>query len=749
MKFTTTLSFLFCIVFLSWGQNKEFVLLQEQTETKILYDNVFGLSKITSEPQEIVTSNYFKQVYHEIQRADLLNRLPLYETLKAKTVQSKGAHQIPLAILITEFESIKPESFNNGSLQKNNNNQFTSNSEDIFNKHSVALIAPLLNKASSQEVTFILNEDAIHNTTTQKIGRILVKTIDTEWKEISINNPFILPFSQSGVQTIQFDIHFTSGQHIIQQSAINITATAVRRAAMAQTITATIPFQGQGEAQSVLGQGEYEIFLDNVDQVLDKPIFLIDGFDPGDTRNIAMIYASLNFGNSGENLGDLVRNEGYDIVVLNFPGYTSGSRFIDGGADFIERNAMTLITLINHINSIKVGNEPNVVIGPSMGGLISRYALRYMEQNSLNHQTRLYISFDSPHLGANVPIGFQHLFNYMAYGPTGDVTIQELVDSVLRSPAAKQMLIDHFDGHLQTNNAVNFNPNITLPTGAPNFRNAFQTQLNTMGFPQNTRNVAIINGSGNSTLTGTQGMDVMNYTYNLSSSQRAIINLKFTPAAGNTAQVSRVRGQQNIFGAWVTLLENAANAQTATGAAGLDSAPGGTFSIEGFTEEAGNNPMLADFLNNLLIDKFSFIPTLSSLGIVNTPNWNTSISTSSSTPFAATYIPTTNEPHVTLTAGNVAFALNEILNPPLSVTTTNKSDIWVQNPISNQLVIHNNKSIANATIQLFDLHGRLVFLQDKLSLQSYWATSITLESGTYLLRISNQEFQHTQKIIIN
>jgi pimeloyl-ACP methyl ester carboxylesterase len=752
MKTTITPLMLLCFTFFTWGQNKEFSLLEEHTQTKILYDNVIGLSKIATKKKECITSAYFKQVYHEIQRADFLNRLPQYETLKTKAKNAKISNQIPLAILISDFESIKPESFSDNTLQKNDANQFTidSSNKPIFNKHSIAFLAPLASKTNSHQTTFILNSDAVYNTTQQSITSIRIKTDNSEWKEITLNIPFTIHLNQSGNQIVQFEIELSTGQVFSNQFKIDIPLNKnAQRATMAQTISATIPFQGFGESQSILGQGDYEIYLDNVNQVLDKPIFLIDGFDPGDSRNTTMIYESLNYGNSGENLGDLVRNEGYDIIVLNFPTYTSGSQLIDGGADFIERNAMVLASLITQINNTKVGNEQNVIIGPSMGGLISRYALRYMEQNDQNHQTRLYISFDSPHLGANVPIGFQHLFNYLAYGPTGDVTIQDLVDGVLRSPAAKQMLLDHFDGHLSSTDPTAFNPNITLPTGAPNYRNAFQTQLNTMGFPQNTRNISISNGSNNGTLTGTQGMDVMNFTYNLSESQRAIINLKFTPAAGNTNQVSRFRGQQSIFGTWITLLESIANSQTATGSAGLDSAPGGTFNIEGFTDETGNNDMLTEFLDNLLIDKFSFIPTLSSLAISDTPNWNTIVTNASTTPFAATYVPTTNEPHVTLTASNVAFVLNEILNPPLSTVHPINSQLWVQNPMQEQLTVQTSQPIEGVHLQLFDIHGRIMLSQNNITIHQDWQVPITLEKGIYLLQMSNQEFNHTQKLIKN
>ena len=271
-------------------------------------------------------------------------------------------------------------------------------------------------------------------------------------------------------------------------------------------IVASIPYQGFGEAMAHLGTGEYKIFYDNIDGELDKPIFFIDGFDPGDSRTISIMYSALNYGNPVQNLADILRDEGYDLIVLNFPTYISvsdGTTVIDGGADFIQRNAFILIELINTINAIKVGSEQNVVIGPSMGGLISRYALRYMEQNSMDHETRLYLSFDSPHLGANVPIGIQYLFNYMVNGDPMITEAEPLVSGLLNSAAAKQMLIDHYLAHLQGGSDFLQDTNITLPFGAPNFRDAFQSELDAMGFPQNTRNVSIINGSGIGSTTGT------------------------------------------------------------------------------------------------------------------------------------------------------------------------------------------------------------------------------------------------------
>ena len=45
-----------------------------------------------------------------------------------------------------------------------------------------------------------------------------------------------------------------------------------------------------GEATNYPGEGEYQIFL-GADGILNKPIILVDGFDPGDTRDITGLYS--------------------------------------------------------------------------------------------------------------------------------------------------------------------------------------------------------------------------------------------------------------------------------------------------------------------------------------------------------------------------------------------------------------------------------------------------------------------------
>jgi hypothetical protein len=535
-----------------------------------------------------------------------------------------------------------------------------------------------------------------------------------------------------------------------------------------------------GETSNYPGEGEYEMFL-SADNILDKPIILVDGFDPTDSRDIPGIYSMLDFtGSSGsQNLADLVRAQGFDVIILNFPVYVRAAdgATVDGGADFIERNAMLLVELLNIINTAKAPNNPeqNVIIGPSMGGLISRYALNYMEANTLNADTRLYISFDSPHHGANVPIGLQHQLNFLANNPLNPVTeLQPLIEGFLKSPAARQLLIDHLEPHLLDPNTdvYSFDPSLTLPIAHP-YRIEFESRINSFtsnGFPENTRNVSIINGSGigspylaaDGTTPVTNGFTIVDTTIPVDGPLGPVnvdIEINMTPAAGTPAQVSRFFAP--LLPPIVPNVESIANSGT-TNFDGVDAAPGGLFDLSDLTGDVGSEGGIAqDFLNALQIDKFSFIPSVSALALEITEestdddiDWfhNINLSgraTTNNTPFDNTFLPDDNEPHVQLNEDNVNFALTEILSPPLNVTENNLTLFQLEkNPIVNELVLLSNTN-TNASISIIDISGKVVF-SSIATLNNRTSIPINFASGFYILNINSENNKtFTTKFLVN
>lgn len=216
-----------------------------------------------------------------------------------------------------------------------------------------------------------------------------------------------------------------------------------------------------------------------------KPLIVAEGFDPAilvpeltyGMNNIENFISSTNWGNLPNTLAE------YDIIYVNW----------DDSFAHIQRNAYVLEEVIQWVNENKIGNEPNVVLGQSMGGLVARYALRDMEKHDKDHDTRLYISHDAPHQGANVPVGLQymdrHIYNQFIQSPllpniviainSGAAVLHDL-QTVIDAPSARQML----KNHVQSNYAID-----------NTWHNTWQTDLRDMGYPEQTRNIAISNGN--------------------------------------------------------------------------------------------------------------------------------------------------------------------------------------------------------------------------------------------------------------
>ncbi|WP_417860069.1 T9SS type A sorting domain-containing protein [Winogradskyella sediminis] len=539
------------------------------------------------------------------------------------------------------------------------------------------------------------------------------------------------------------------------------------------TSAITPDLSAYGETTNYPGEGEYEVFL-SPDNILDKPIFVVDGFDPGDARDITGLYNSLDFveTSGNQNLADLVRAQGFDVVILNFPTYTrtADNSIIDGGADFMERNAMILVELIETINTQKASNSPeqNVIIGPSMGGIIARFALNYMEANSMDADTRLYISFDSPHHGANVPIGLQHQLNFLAYNNTNAVAeVQPLINGLLKSSAARQLLTDHLEAHLSGEDLVSFDPTLKLPVAHP-FRAIFQSHIDALtpsGFPEQTRNISIINGSGSnipyfaigdSGPTVTNNYPVMSTTLNVPVSiftASILIDVNFTPEASATNTVSSISIQ--LFGNEIE--GSIAESESFSYSDGVDAAPGGLFDLAVLTGELGTGEGVStDFVDALSIDKFNFIPSVSALAVEfenDEINWNHSVDiggpeATTQTPFANTFIPEHSEPHVLLTEANVAFALDEILNPSLHISNLELNTIQIEkNPIINKLILRSNTN-NKALIDITDLTGKTVY-NTAVTLHNRTIIPIDLASGFYLLNVlTENSTRFTTKLVV-
>ena len=652
-------------------------------ETDILYNpaGVSNIEKINDKKQNLYD---FYQVYKSISFSDFKQRYSELEKIKQNVKNTTLSNKVNFGIIYTEYDTFLPDLEMEKTLRKTKKNTFKlrRNNKQIFDKKELFVTAALKQIQKGTKIDFVIGEETFINTTEKKITKIEIDFGDGYgFRDVSIGETIKVHYQLPGKKNISTRLFFLDGSKNESFSSLEVVYSNKEFSQMNNqeivgftSSTTDPPYIQPYNEYPFKGWGEMSIFHSS-DGVLDKPIFLIDGFDPSDSRNIEAIYAQLNY--SGGNLGDQVRSQGYDVVVLNFPTYfrEEDQVWIYGGADYIERNAMLLVELIKSINNSKVGNEKNIVIGPSMGGLISRYALGYMESQNIDHETRLYISFDAPHVGANVPIGFQHMFNFLAYGLdtwVGDFSVEALrplVDGMLKSPAARQMLWDHFEPHLQSGSA-DFDNGNALPQ-PHSFHNIFYDALDNVGleeYPVNTRNVAIINGSGNLSKfnfkngnpvnPGDQVLDA--FLPEVASGTDAYLDSWYTPDTNVTSTVSKVY----IDAPWICFCDITSEALSRSHGhtAGPDTVPGGLFNIEELAASfAVSDPLVATFINELQTNYFTFIPSISGMDYF-TNNWNDFMGNPDNTPFDAWSMPSQNEEHVKLTPQNVEFALNEIYN---------------------------------------------------------------------------------------
>lgn len=160
------------------------------------------------------------------------------------------------------------------------------------------------------------------------------------------------------------------------------------------SLTATRPYLG------TTATGDYSIFSNSASSLsqIDKPIIIVEGFDNKNEYNEYITNSIYSIPKTNY-LSSQLRDQGYDIIILNFTDH----------GDYIQRNAFLLEELINKVNITKQGSEKLIVMGHSSGAIIARYALAFMEQNNLSHNTKLYVSIDGANKGLNVPPTYQYL----------------------------------------------------------------------------------------------------------------------------------------------------------------------------------------------------------------------------------------------------------------------------------------------------------------------------------------------------
>ncbi len=355
-------------------------------------------------------------------------------------------------------------------------------------------------------------------------------------QNISVNYP------AEGLKVWKYKLNLTNGTSLLSQSKIevtqgivtmpwgtsttatsNISTTSVASSAIySHSITATKNYGG------TFGTVKLTIDDTNNDGIR-KPLIVAEGFDAGiilqpESVNGMNTYSTFrktvqnSFSSELQNL-IYYSNKQYDIIYVDW----------DNGVDYLQKNAFALEAVIAWVNSVKIGTEKNVVLGQSMGGVIARYALADMEQTSLIHDTRLFVSHDAPQQGANIPVSIQYMFRHVTNlynrysSPFGIqvIDVPFLENSLLDQPATKQMLMNWVNPYSNIDN-----------NSSSSFYNELRNKglVSSGGYPLNCRNIAISNGAECGISQGFNAGDTL-LSYNLSNKLPFLQNI-LVPFAG-------------------------------------------------------------------------------------------------------------------------------------------------------------------------------------------------------------------------
>ncbi|MES2730549.1 MAG: DNRLRE domain-containing protein [Bacteroidota bacterium] len=490
-------------------------LNKSQITTGILYDRAFPLADLEAftggNDTDTSSSDHFRQAYHELYNASfnttgLISGDQLTDQLTANAVN--GEHAI--GILYRTFNTIDTLAVKKNLLRAVDGKLYdvVGRSASPYLTHTTFVASPLDGPGTEliegSHAFYVnpsyfftpagvsVNSVSVDFGNGQGVQTIHVSGLSTQSRSAALAGfPRFLGNLLPGVNFIRFSVTFNDGK-ILQ-------AIATLLAKKKNPASTTIGGCNGGDTFDVVGypfdasaygkpygsaQGTAHIFYSDANcgtGRITKPIIFIDGFDPDNKRDVKKIYddfINLEYTDVNGNkvrLGQKIRSEGYDLIVYNYR----------DGADLLERNGRAVAKLLGDLYSRYSGSiqQDFVLIGPSMGALVAQYALAWSEKNNIAHHTRLYISFDGPHQGANIAIGMQQFIDYiLERGIVGKV-MPDAKNGLHKTNAARQMLMHHS------------NSNSEIPM-ADTYRAIFLTNLNAVGtYPSLCRKVAIINGS--------------------------------------------------------------------------------------------------------------------------------------------------------------------------------------------------------------------------------------------------------------
>jgi hypothetical protein len=680
----------------------------------ILYDRALPLSDIHeldgSPTSPAISVARLRQVVHELRVASPApGRLPATAELSA----GRGA-AISIPVIDLGYDRIRDEAFEIGSARMNNG-RLELEARAIQGARVFAA-APLRGVSHQARVEFIIGP---WTTDRERPATLNFDPGDGSGpRPVPANGRIAVTYPSEGARELRLVATWPDGTQMRAVSRFEVAALVTPAPHDTLQVAASIAHEGSTSS------GEAYLYYAEGRTALAQPVVLIEGFDLDDSMNWDEIYTLLN----AENLVEDIRGAGYDLVVLNF----------DNATTEIQRNGYLVVELLQQVQQAIEPDARFSLAGASMGGLCSRFALAWMEQNGIDHRIDTFISFDAPQAGASIPLGLQYWLDFFS-GQSADAAF---LLSRLDTPAARQLLVYHHQ--TPASSTANADP----------LRTTFLSELAALGnYPTQPRLVSIANGSGNQAGQGfSPGAQIMEWEYD-----SLLVDIR-----GNVWSVGDGTSQQILEGLINPILLPAESLNvTVSDTRPFDNAPGGSRNsmAQADSTEAPYGDIVA------LQPSHCFIPTISALDLATSDLFYDIAGEPdllAMTPFDAVYFPAENEEHVAITAQNAEWFKAELLanqtSAPPALARAARLAAIVPNPFNPRTTIQLEIFETGRTrVDIFDLRGRRLatLLDEDLdpgTQQVVWdgtdASGSPVASGIYVARLEHGETVATRRMAL-
>ena len=392
------------------------------------------------------------------------NPLPAITTVNTTIKQNVSSTlPIPIPLLIGQYNTVKSNAFSSNLLSYNSTTKQVSDvagrTQTPYDLKTLFVACPNKNITTRGSESFIIQSSMTWNNTGKTISQIQIDFANGQgFQTVTVGTPISVTYADTGFKKWTVKVTLNDNSILQCYNEYNVLKTP-NSASCFNSLQSEVPIWGNiasvnGTRSAATVWVNYS--RNNFTGTLRKPLIIVEGYD------VSFISPSLQDDYTAQFFIDRQLEEaktvswdfngqlddaGYDLVFINFA---------NGAADIV-LNGGAVQEVISRVNANKVIDtrpatpirQQNVVMGLSMGGLCAGYALANMTKNisPASTETRLLITHDSPHKGANVPLGLQYmirmlggvqLFGYNVYDIYPDYN-----DAIglLNAPATQQLLL--------------------------------------------------------------------------------------------------------------------------------------------------------------------------------------------------------------------------------------------------------------------------------------------------------------------